>query len=414
MAANVLLTGASGFIGGHLLSMLQERGHRVRACARHGLDPAPNDAWESLEGCGLDRVEQWAPGALADIDVVIHTAALAHVAVSDTAEALEHYRAVNTHATRRLAELAAVQGVKRFIFLSSIKVNGESTQPEMAFTAFDIPAPTNPYAVSKWEAEQGLQVLARETGMEVVIIRPPLVYGPGVKANFRALLEWFERGVPLPLASVENRRSLVGLDNLVDLIVTCIDHPAAANQTFLVSDNHDLSTPGLIGRLSLAMGREPRLFPFPVSVLRKAAEWVGRGSVASRLCDSLQVDIRHTMDTLGWTPPFSVEEGIQKTVDDFMARRFGGEHKQSYKEIRGGGAAPAGDGSAISDVGAGKKLRGGDKELRREGSAPTGGGSAASDVGAGKKLRGGDKELRREGSAPTSTRDGESRESGRG
>jgi hypothetical protein len=252
----------------------------------------------------------------------------------------------------------------------------------------------------------------------VVIIRPPLVYGPGVKANFRTLLEWIERGVPLPLASIQNKRSLVGLDNLVDLVITCIDHPGAANQTFMVSDNEDLSTPELISTISRAMGKSPRLFPFPVSVLRKVAEWVGRGSAAARLCDSLQVDIRHTMDTLGWRPPVSVEEGVQKTVDDFLVQAGSKplDHGATSKEhICGGGEMPSGC------VAPARKGVSGEEKLRAEDCAPTGSsypdsapagaGSGESDVGGGKELRAEEK-IRRRDSAPT--KDGASRESGRG
>ncbi|MCP8689153.1 UDP-glucose 4-epimerase family protein [Marinobacterium sedimentorum] len=422
------VTGSAGFLGTALCKrLLREPGVNVIAASR---SQAIGSRAESLhfDLCDAQRGSAL-PAVLEKADVVIHCAARVHVMADDAADPLTAFRAVNTVATLEFARAAAQAGVRRFIFLSSIKVNGESTLAGQPFTAHDLCAPTDPYALSKWEAEQGLRALSRETGMEVVIIRPPLVYGPGVKANFRSLLTWIERGAFFPLGSLDNRRSLVGLDNLVDLIITCMDHPAAANQTFLVSDNEDLSTPGLIGRLSRAMGKNSRLFPFPVSVLRKAADWAGRGSVASRLCDSLQLDIRHTMDTLGWRPPVSVEEGIQKTVDDFMARRFGGEGiaptgidvrpeerasrrgaaptgrdlRASQEKLRGGGemptgcAAPTGAGSGVSNVGGGKKIRGEDSAPTGSapiGTAPTGAGSAVSNGGGGKKLRG-------EDSAPT-------------
>ncbi|UTW14250.1 UDP-glucose 4-epimerase family protein [Marinobacterium rhizophilum] len=337
----VFVTGSSGFLGMALCErLLTESGISVIAGSR---SQAIGSRAESLNFnlCDVQRGSALS-AVLEKVDVIIHCAARVHVMDDKAVDLLEAFRAVNTTATLNLARQAAEAGVRRFTFLSSIKVNGELTLPGQPFTANDLCAPTDPYALSKWEAEQGLRALARETGMEVVIIRPPLVYGPGVKANFNALLRLVARGLPLPLGSVDNRRSLVGLDNLVDLIITCIDQPAAANQTFMVSDNHDLSTPELISTVSRAMGKSPRFFPLPVSVLRKSAAWVGRGSVVARLCDSLQVDISHTMDTLGWKPAVSVEEEIQKTVDDFMARRLGGAHQQSCPDIRGGGEMPSG------------------------------------------------------------------------
>lgn len=403
--ATLLITGSSGFVGSALCDRLLRAGTVQLICASRA--PMTNDRIDTLlfDLCDSQLNEQ-VHRTLEKTDILIHCAARVHVMDDDATDPLTAFRAANTAATLELARTAALAGVNRFIFLSSIKVNGESTLAGQPFRAGDACAPTDPYALSKWEAEQGLRALARDTGMEVVIIRPPLVYGPGVKANFNALLRLVARGLPLPLGAVDNRRSLVGLDNLVDLIITCIDHPDAANQTFLVSDNEDLSTPGLIRCLSRAMGKNPRLFPFPASVLRKAAQWVGRGSVASRLCDSLQVDIRHTMDTLGWKPPVSVEDGIQKTVDDFLARRFGGERQPSYPEIRGGGEMPSGcTAPAGAEVRGEEKLRGGGaaptgvevraEDKHRDGRAvPMGDGSAVSNVGGGKKLRG-------EDSAPT-------------
>jgi nucleoside-diphosphate-sugar epimerase len=407
---NILLTGSTGFVGSALCERLL--GANNVQLIRASRSPITNNRLDTplFDLCDVQLNAQ-VHRVLEKTDVVIHCAARVHVMADNAADPLTAFRAVNTVATLEFARAAALAGVKRFIFLSSIKVNGESTLAGQPFTANDLCAPTDPYALSKWEAEQGLRALARETGMEVVIIRPPLVYGPGVKANFRSLLTWIERGAVFPLGSVDNRRSLVGLDNLVDLIITCIDHPGAANQTFLVSDNEDLSTPELISTISRAMGKSPRLFSFPVPVLRKAAEWVGRGSVASRLCYSLQVDIRHTMDTLGWRPPVSVEEGIQKTVDDFMASRFGGERKQSYKEIRGGSEMPSG---CAAPAGRARKIRAEDCAPTGSSypdSAPAGAGSGESDVGEGKELRAEEK-IRRGDSAPT--KDGASRESWRG
>ena len=232
---------------------------------------------------------------------------------------LAEFRRVNVDGTIRLARQAAQAGVKRFIFLSSIKVNGEATQLGHPFLADQPPAPEDPYGISKREAEEGVRVLAQETGMEVVIIRPPLVYGPGVKANFLAMMRWLKRGIPLPLGAVtENRRSLVALDNLVDLIVTCLGHPAAANQTFLVSDAESLSTAALLRRMGDAIGRPTRLIPVPVPMLQLGAGLLGKRGMAQSLCGSLEVDISKTRDLLGWTPSISVDEGLRQTAEAFM------------------------------------------------------------------------------------------------
>jgi nucleoside-diphosphate-sugar epimerase len=228
---------------------------------------------------------------------------------------LAEYRRVNVDGTLALARAAAQAGVRRFVFVSSIKVNGERTPPGRAFRADDAPAPADAYGVSKWEAEQGLFALSRETGMEVVVIRPPLVYGPGAKGNFAALVRWVARGVPLPLGAVRhNRRSLVGLDNLVDLIVTCLDHPGAANEVFLAADGEDLSTADLLRRVGRAMGHPARLLPVPVWVLQAAAASLGKRAVAERLLGSLQVDGSKAGELLGWEPPCMVDEGLRRAV----------------------------------------------------------------------------------------------------
>jgi UDP-glucose 4-epimerase len=221
-----------------------------------------------------------------------------------------------------LARQAAAAGLRRFVFVSSIKVNGEATQLARPFIADDAPAPLDAYGVSKMEAEQGLREIARQTGMEVVIIRPPLVYGPGVKANFAAMMRWLKRGVPLPLGAIHNQRSLVALDNLVDLILTCLTHPAATNQTFLVSDGEDVSTTELLRRMGQAMGKTARLLPVPASWLKVAASLVGKGDVAQRLCGSLQVDISKTRELLGWVPPVSLDEGLRRAAAGHGLPRF--------------------------------------------------------------------------------------------
>ena len=230
-----------------------------------------------------------------------------HESASDP---LSEFRKVNVESTLHLARIAASASVKRFIFISSIKVNGEQTQPGQPFRATDTPSPQDPYGISKMEAEIGLRAIARETGMEVVIIRPPLVYGPGVKANFASMVKWLQRGVPLPLGAIHNRRSLVALDNLVDLIVTCIHHPAAANQTFMVSDGEDVSTTELLQRMGDALGKPARLLPVPQSVLEWGARLAGKPELAQRLFSSLQVDIDATRQILGWAAPVSLEQGL--------------------------------------------------------------------------------------------------------
>ncbi len=262
----------------------------------------------------IDESPVW-PQELNNREVVIHLAARVHVMKEATSDPLQAFRAVNTTGTLSLARLAARAGVRRFVFVSSIKVNGESTEASHPFAASDTPGAQDPYGISKMEAEQGLREIAEQTGMEVVIVRPPLVYGPGVKANFASLMRAVQRGTPLPLASVtHNRRSFVALDNLVDLLITCIDHPAAANQTFLVSDGEDLSTADLLRRLGHAMDKSARLFPVPPSLLQLGANLLGKGDMAQRLLGNLQVDISHTRNTLNWTPPISVDEGLRRAA----------------------------------------------------------------------------------------------------
>ena len=312
-------------MGRAMQEALPGRGFGVRAVRRPG-SIAGTDA-------GIDTQQQvraeflplditpttsWAD-ALRDCRSVVHLAALAHVPLGRMDDALAACRAINTVATLNLARQAAAAGVKRFLFISSIKVNGESTQAGRPFTASDAPAPQDAYGISKMEAEIGLRQVADEIGMEVVIVRPPLVYGPGVKGNFAELMRWVARGVPLPLAGIENRRSFVALDNLVDLLLRCVEHPAAANQTFLVSDGNDLSTTDLLRRLAATMGRPSRLFPLPEKLLRRAAALVGRGDAAARLCDSLQVDMAATREALSWSPPIGVDEGLRRAAHGFRA-----------------------------------------------------------------------------------------------
>ena len=254
--------------------------------------------------------------ALKNVEQVVHLAARVHVMNDKSPDPLAEFRRVNVEGTVNLARQAAAAGVRRFVFLSSIKVNGEFTVAGQSFTADDVPAPQDAYGISKHEAEQLLRQIAEETGMEVVIIRSPLVYGPGVKANFAAMMRWLARGLPLPLSAVsQNRRSLVALDNLVDLIVTCLDHPSAANQTFLASDGEDLSTADLLQRMGSAMGRAARLFYVPTVFLKLAAHLVNKPGIYQRLCGSLQLDITKTRQVLGWVPPVSVNEGLRRAAE---------------------------------------------------------------------------------------------------
>jgi nucleoside-diphosphate-sugar epimerase len=248
------------------------------------------------------------------VNVIVHLAARVHVMHDTATDPLAAFRAVNVDGTLNLARQAAATGVKRFVFISSVKVNGESTQFERAFTEADAPNPQDAYGQSKHEAEQGLRQLSAATGMEVVIIRPPLVYGPAVKANFAALMRAVQRRWPLPLGAVRNQRSLVALDNLVDFIFTCITRPQAANQTFLVSDGQDLSTTELVRVMAQAAWVPARLLPVPVWALQAGATLLGKGDAVHRLCGNLQVDISKARSLLGWVPPVSVEEGLRRAM----------------------------------------------------------------------------------------------------
>jgi nucleoside-diphosphate-sugar epimerase len=300
----ILLTGATGFIGEAVLKQLPAE--QVVAFGR----TAPKQPIAAFHAGEISASTQY-DAALRDVDVVIHTAARVHMMDDKSVDPLEDFRQINTLGTLNLAAQAAKAGVKRFIFISSVKVNGERSDTK-AFCHDDRPAPEDAYSQSKAEAEAGLRKLAQETGIEVVIIRPPLVYGPGVKANFASILKLARKNLPLPLGAIHNKRSMVALDNLIDLIIHCISHPAAANQIFMVSDNHDLSTTELLIMLTEAAGKKPRLLPVPQKYLIAFATLFGKKTIADRLCGSLQVDITHTRTTLDWTPPLSVEEGIKR------------------------------------------------------------------------------------------------------
>lgn len=309
---NVFITGANGFVGHAVCARALAAGMRVSGAVRRSV-LLPAGAKVVLQA-SLDGQTDWS-ALLTNHEVVVHTAARVHVMVDRSAEPLTEFRRVNVEGTLALARQAAAANVQRFVFVSSVKVNGNESAPHRPFAIADAPAPDDSYAISKMEAEQGLRKIADDTGMEVVIIRPPIVYGSGVKANFATLMHWVQRGIPLPLGAVtDNRRSLVALDNLVDLLMTCIDHPAAANQTFLVSDGEDLSTAELLRRMGQAMACPARLLPVPLTLLRLGAAALGKGAVAQRLLGSLQVDISHTRNTLGWAPPISVDEGLRRAA----------------------------------------------------------------------------------------------------
>lgn len=309
----ILITGANGYVGAALIRRLlcDGRGPLVGA-VRKAPERKP-DSVRLFTAAELSATYDWT-AALEGVRTVVHTAARVHQVKDDVTDSLSEYRRVNVGGTLDLARQAARSGVDRFIFVSSIKVNGEQTTRDKGFSASDIPSPMDPYGISKWEAEQGLLGIATQSGMEVVIVRPPLVYGPGVKAHFQSLIRIVNTGVPLPLGAINNLRSLVALDNLIDLLVTCISHPQAANQLFLVSDDQDISIGELIGRLAIALGRPPRLISVPEWIFSTACSLTGYKSISQRLCGSLRVDINKTKDLLGWSPIIDLDEGLRRAV----------------------------------------------------------------------------------------------------
>lgn len=313
----VLLTGASGFVGRAVQArLLVEPGVQARAAHRQ-LPPSAPARVEFCPSPSLDAHGDWSQ-ALAGVDAVIHCAARVHVMNEQAADPLAEFRRVNVEGTMRLARQAVEAGVRRLVFVSSIKVNGERTEPGRRFGADDAPLAEDPYGISKREAEDALLALSAETGLEVVIVRPSLVYGPGVKANFLVMMRWLARGVPLPFGAIHNRRSLVAVDNLADLLVLCLGHPDAAGHRFLASDGDDLSTSELLRRLGCALGRPARLIPVPAAWLEAGAALLGRRDLSQRLCGSLQVDIDKTRERLGWTPPLTVDQALARTADAFL------------------------------------------------------------------------------------------------
>lgn len=314
-----LVTGAAGFVGRSLCDEMFHRGHQFRAVLRsHGQLSANG---QTVTIGDIDAGTNWAD-ALRGVDTVIHLAARVHVMKDKAADPLEEFLKVNLYGTSNLARQAAAAGVKRLVYVSTIKVNGETTDAQ-PFAETDEPDPQDPYAVSKFQAERALQRIAQDTGLEVVIVRPPLVYGPGVKGNFFSLLAAIDKGVPLPLAGAHNARSLLYVGNLVDALIACARHPAAAGQTYLVSDGEDISTAMLVEKIARALGRSNRSFYFPPGLLRTVANVSGRGEQIDRLFGSLRVSDQKLRDELGWAPPYSMEQGLRVTADWYRTQRNG-------------------------------------------------------------------------------------------
>lgn len=309
----ILVTGSSGFIGSNVIAAAHAKGwDYLQQCRQHS---SKND--DSIIFLGIDADTNWSH-ALKGIDCIVHCAARVHQMEDDLQNALELYREVNTRGTINLARQAIAAGVKRFVFISSIKVNGESTEPGEPFLPEISMVPTDPYGLSKYEAEIELQQLAQATGLEVVIIRPPLVYGPGVKANFESMMNWVKKGIPLPLGAIHNQRSLVYIENLVDLILVCCEHSNAPGNIFLVSDDNDVSTSQLLKQVEIAMAKSTRLLPLPMTWIELSARLIGKPHIAKRLCGNLQVDISQTKALLKWQAQVSFEEGIRRTVNAYL------------------------------------------------------------------------------------------------
>lgn len=312
---HVLVTGANGFVGRFLCSRLLSEGWRVRGTLL--VSESPASLVGGVEPAVIEPLGSGTPwqNALYGIDTVIHLAARVHIMDDPSADPLVEFRRVNVDGTARLAREAANAGVKRLVFISSIKVNGEET--EIPYTPDTPASPADPYGISKWEAEQALRGIAAETGLEVVIIRPTLVYGPGVKANFLNMMKIIAKGIPLPLASVANKRNLIYIGNLVGALTTCAIHPAAAGKIYLVSDGVDVSTPELIRQTAKALGVSAYLLPCPPFFMRLAGKLIGKSAAVNRLMGSLTVDGSKIERELGWKPPFTMDEGLRQTAEWF-------------------------------------------------------------------------------------------------
>jgi len=309
-----LVTGANGFVGQFLCAELKKQGQKVRAAVR--TENIQTDTYERVIVGQIDASTNWTD-ALAGIDVVIHLAGRAHIMQEVASDPLAEYSRINIAGTEHLASLAAASGVKRLVYVSSIKVNGEETLLGRAYSELDPASPKDPYSFSKWEAEKALHRVAQETGLEVVIVRPPLVYGPEVKGNFGYMLNELGKGTIMPFHSIHNLRSLIYVGNFVDALLTCAIHPAAAGQTYLVSDGEDISTPELLRQLGLGIGRPARLLPIPPVLLKLAGLMTGRSGQVLKLLESLQVDSSKIRRELGWRPPYTLDEGLRATSSWF-------------------------------------------------------------------------------------------------
>lgn len=317
MTLRVLISGASGFIGQALCEAAARRGFAVRGgVRRRGALPA---GIEPVEVGEINGDTDWSR-ALCDVDVVICLAARVHVMKDTSKNPLHEFQKINVSGAVNLARQSAGAGIRRLVYVSSIKVNGEETSNGSIYSEEDTPTPQDPYGISKWEAEQALHRVASETGLEVVIVRPPLVYGAGVKGNFAQMLRVVARGIPLPFGSVRNRRDLIYIGNFVDALIACAIHPAAAGQTYLVSDGAPVSTPDLLRMLADAMGVPSRVFPFPPALLKVSGKLIGKSAQVERLLGSLQVDSGNIRRELNWQPPYSMQQGLQATVDCYRTK----------------------------------------------------------------------------------------------
>lgn len=312
---SIAITGGSGFVGSKLITELAKQ--RVKGIVFTRQAIALPEHFNNIVIPTIGSMTDYGD-CFKNTDCIVHAAARVHVLNDVSVDPLAEFREVNTFGTLNLARQAVAAGVKRFIFISSVKVNGESTIGNQCFTADDTPQPQDPYGVSKLEAEKGLTKIAEETGLEVVIIRPTLVYGPGVKANFESMMSWLVRGIPLPFGSINNGRSLVALDNLVSLILVCVEHPKAKGEVFMVSDDDDLSTTKLLRLLALSLGSPKRLIPISKIILEFAASIIGRRDLAVKLCSSLRVDISKTKTLLEWSPPVSVNDALHQTAQYYL------------------------------------------------------------------------------------------------
>lgn len=313
----ILLTGSTGFIGTELLKQLKLKKYFINVSSRSSLEKI--DEVQNFKINQIDNNSNWSE-ALDKVNCVIHCAGIAVENNKSNANDLDNYHRINVEGTSNLAYQAAAKGVKRFIFLSSIKVNGERTNVSSNFKNTDVPKPENIYAISKWKAEQFLQAISKQTGLEIVIIRAPMVYGEGVKGNFLRLLNLINKGMPLPFGSVNNLRSFISLENLVDLIICCINHPQATGQTFLVSDGEDISTPNLIKKIAMIMKKKAVLIPVPISIIKLTGKIIRKTKKINSLINSLQIDNFFTKETLKWEPPINLDKGLNKTVEWYLLR----------------------------------------------------------------------------------------------